>query len=68
MKIRTMKKSAMIREKAAQLLAEAGWTARNAYGVLVKKNLPFTLTLLYFSKPSERHLTIFQRRSEEGRN
>lgn len=47
-------------EKAAQLLAEAGWTARNAHGVLVRENLPFTLTLLYFSKPSERHLTIFQ--------
>ena len=47
-------------EKAAELLAEAGWTTRNAQGILVRDNIPFTLTLLYFSKPSERHLTIFQ--------
>jgi microcin C transport system substrate-binding protein len=46
-------------EKAAQLLAEAGWTTRNAHGVFVRENLPFTLTLLYFSKPSERHTSPF---------
>ncbi len=47
-------------EKARQLLAEAGWKERNEQGILVKDGQTFTITLLYTSKPSERHLTIFQ--------
>ncbi len=47
-------------EKAQQLLTEAGWKERNDHGILVKDGNTFTLTLLYSSKSSERHLTIFQ--------
>jgi microcin C transport system substrate-binding protein len=47
-------------EKARQLLAEAGWKERNEQGILVKDGQTFSITLLYTSKPSERHLTIFQ--------
>jgi microcin C transport system substrate-binding protein len=47
-------------EKARKLLAEAGWKDRNEQGVLVKDGKSFTVTLMYFSKGSERHLTIFQ--------
>jgi microcin C transport system substrate-binding protein len=47
-------------EQAAQLLAEAGWSERNAQGILVKDGKPFTIALLYTQKSSERHLTIFQ--------
>lgn len=47
-------------EKAKKLLAEAGWSERNDQGILVKNGKPFTLTLLYVSKTSERYLTIFQ--------
>ncbi len=47
-------------EKAEKLLTEAGWSERNAQGLLVKDGKPFTLTLLYVSKTSERYLTIFQ--------
>ncbi len=47
-------------EKARKLLTEAGWGERDDRGILVKDGKPFTLTLLYTSKGSERHLTIFQ--------
>jgi microcin C transport system substrate-binding protein len=47
-------------EKAAQLLAEAGWTERDKQGLLVKDGKSFSLTLLYGQKTLERHLTIFQ--------
>ena len=47
-------------EKAAQLLAEAGWTERNKQGILLKDGQTFTLTALYYNKVFDRHLTIFQ--------
>ncbi len=46
--------------KASQLLQEAGWQERDAQGWLVKDGQPFTVTLLYGDKQSERHLTIYQ--------
>ncbi len=47
-------------EKAMRLLNEAGWSKRNAQGILVKDGRPFITTLLYSQKSSERHLTVFQ--------
>jgi microcin C transport system substrate-binding protein len=47
-------------EKAIQLLADAGWSERNNQGFLVKDGKPFTISVLYSSKSTERHLTIFQ--------
>ncbi|PID57345.1 hypothetical protein CSB45_07415 [candidate division KSB3 bacterium] len=47
-------------EKAQSLLAEAGWTERNAQGILEKDGQPFVVTALYGDEASERHLTIFQ--------
>jgi microcin C transport system substrate-binding protein len=47
-------------EKAIQLLADAGWSKRNNQGFLVKDGKPFTISVLYSSKSTERHLTIFQ--------
>jgi len=47
-------------EKAQALLEEAGWSERNNQGILVKDGQPFSFTLLYSQKSSERYLTIFQ--------
>ncbi len=47
-------------EKSRGLLIEAGWKERNDQGILVKDGQTLTLTLLYGSQSSERHLTIFQ--------
>jgi microcin C transport system substrate-binding protein len=47
-------------EAARQLLQAAGWQERNNEGWLIKDGKTFTITLLYGSKTSERHLTIFQ--------
>lgn len=46
--------------QAQALLAEAGWKERNAQGILMKDGQPFSITLLYNDKVSERHLTIYQ--------
>ena len=47
-------------EQAKALLGEAGWKERNAQGILVKNGQPLTLTLLYYDKVLERHLTMYQ--------
>lgn len=47
-------------KKAEALLREAGWRERNENGLLVKNGKPFAVTLLYASKASERHLTIYK--------
>lgn len=47
-------------QKAQELLAEVGWKERDAQGLLLKDGKPFSVTLLYGDKVSERHLTIYQ--------
>jgi microcin C transport system substrate-binding protein len=45
---------------AIQLLAEAGWTARDSAGRLVKDGRPFSIEIIYGDQASERFLTVFQ--------
>ncbi len=46
--------------EAVRLLAEAGWSERNAQGQLVRDGVPLNLELLYYDRGSERFFTIFQ--------
>jgi microcin C transport system substrate-binding protein len=47
-------------QAALALLAEAGWSSRDAQGRLVKNGQPLVLELLYNDKTSERWITIYQ--------
>jgi microcin C transport system substrate-binding protein len=47
-------------QAALALLAEAGWSSRDAQGRLVKDGQPLTIEILYDSQTSERFLTIYQ--------
>lgn len=47
-------------DKARDLLAEAGWSKRNAQGILEKDGQTFSFTVLYGAQESERHLTVYQ--------
>lgn len=47
-------------EAAAKLLAEAGWSSRDAQGRLVKNGKPLSVEVVYASKTSEPMLTIYQ--------
>src|SRR5688572_9918984 len=47
-------------QEALKLLAEAGWSSRDAQGRLVKNGQPFVVELLHSDKGSERWLTIYQ--------
>ena len=47
-------------QEALRLLAEAGWSAHDAQGRLVKNGQPFTIELLYGGKISEPSLTVYQ--------
>jgi len=47
-------------QEALKLLADAGWTSRDAQGRLVRNGQPFVVEYLYADKGSERWLTIFQ--------
>jgi microcin C transport system substrate-binding protein len=47
-------------QEALKLLAEAGWTSRDAQGRLVRNGQPFVVEYLYADKGSERWLTIYQ--------
>jgi microcin C transport system substrate-binding protein len=46
--------------QAQTLLAEAGWQARDAQGLLVHAGQPLSFTVLYSQKSLERFLTIYQ--------
>jgi len=45
---------------ALKLLAEAGWTSRDAQGRLVRNGQPLTMELMYANKISEPALTTYQ--------
>jgi microcin C transport system substrate-binding protein len=45
---------------ALALLAEAGWSSRDAQGRLVKNGQPLNIEIIYASQASERFLTIYQ--------
>lgn len=47
-------------KKALELLAEAGWSQRDAQGRITKNGKPLTIELLYGSKVSEPSLTVYQ--------
>jgi microcin C transport system substrate-binding protein len=47
-------------QEAVQLLAEAGWSERDASGRLTKGGKPLVLQMLYDGKSTERVLTIYQ--------
>ena len=47
-------------QEALKLLAEAGWTTRDAQGRLVRNGQPLQIELLYSDKGSERWLTVYQ--------
>jgi microcin C transport system substrate-binding protein len=47
-------------QAALALLAEAGWSSRDAQGRLVKDGQPLTIEILYDSQSSERFLTVYQ--------
>jgi microcin C transport system substrate-binding protein len=47
-------------QEALKLLAEAGWTTRDAQGRLVKNGRPLVVEYLYSDKGAERWLTVFQ--------
>jgi microcin C transport system substrate-binding protein len=47
-------------QEGLKLLAEAGWSGRDAQGRLVKNGVPLQLELLYTSQTFEPHLTVFQ--------
>src|SRR5206468_3384407 len=48
------------RQKAVQLLAEAGWKDHDSSGRLVKNGQPSNLELVYYDKGSERFYTPWQ--------
>jgi len=47
-------------QEAVKLLAEAGWSSRDAQGRLVKNGQPLEIEMLYDSKMWEPHLTVYQ--------
>ena len=47
-------------KKALDLLAQAGWSQRDAQGRLTKNGRPLTIEMLYGSKTSEPSLTVYQ--------
>lgn len=47
-------------QEALKLLADAGWSAHDQQGRLVKNGQPLTLELLYSQKISEPSLTVYQ--------
>ena len=47
-------------QAALALLAEAGWSSRDAQGRLIKNSQPLVLELLYSDKGSETWMTIYQ--------
>ncbi len=47
-------------QKALALLAEAGYTGRDAQGRLTRNGTPLNLDLLYGNKSSEQFMTVFQ--------
>lgn len=47
-------------QAALALLAEAGWSSRDAQGRLVKNGQPLNVEIIYASQASERFLTIYQ--------
>ncbi|OFW03676.1 MAG: hypothetical protein A3I61_01875 [Acidobacteria bacterium RIFCSPLOWO2_02_FULL_68_18] len=47
-------------KRALELLAQAGWTDRDAQGRLMKNGRPLTVEVLYATKTSEPFLTIYQ--------
>ena len=47
-------------QAALALLAEAGWSSRDAQGRLVKNGQPLVLELLYSDQGSERWITVYQ--------
>ena len=47
-------------QAALKLLAEAGWSARDSQGRLVRNGQPLVVELLYASKSSEPFLTVYQ--------
>ena len=47
-------------QRAADLLADAGWRERDAFGYLVKNDQRLSFELLYSSKVVERYLSVFQ--------
>jgi microcin C transport system substrate-binding protein len=47
-------------QTAVRLLAEAGWRDRDSNGRLVRNGRPLTLELVYGSRTSERHFTLYQ--------
>jgi ABC-type transport system substrate-binding protein len=47
-------------QRATALLAEAGYTSRDAQGRLVRNGRPLTIELLYPDKGSERWMTVYQ--------
>ena len=47
-------------KKALELLAQAGYTSRDAQGRLVKNGQPLTVEVIYGSKSTEPFLTIYQ--------
>lgn len=47
-------------QRAADLLADAGWSQRDAYGYLLKGGRRLQLEVLYSSKLVERYLSVFQ--------
>jgi microcin C transport system substrate-binding protein len=47
-------------QAALQLLAEAGWSSRDAQGRLTKNGQPLVLELLYGDKGSETWMTVYQ--------
>jgi microcin C transport system substrate-binding protein len=47
-------------QAALALLAEAGWSSRDAQGRLVKNGRPLNIEIIYASQASERFLTVYQ--------
>jgi microcin C transport system substrate-binding protein len=47
-------------QKAVALLAEAGWTSRDAQGRLTKNGQPLIFEVLYAGQSAERWLTVYQ--------
>jgi microcin C transport system substrate-binding protein len=47
-------------EEGLKLLAEVGWSSRDAQGRLVRNGVPLQLELLYTSQTFEPHLTVYQ--------
>lgn len=47
-------------KKALELLAQAGWSQRDAQGRLTKGGKPLTIEMLYGSKVAEPSLTVYQ--------